>query len=97
MVATQTAGRPLMEEEADLRRLWVCLVYLTLQEVGVKGADEANVGSTVPADLQEKFAVFTANVVAAKKGGATLKHVRRDSTTRTRIIASSCPAHTSDG
>ena len=82
MVETQTAGRPLMEEEVELRRLWICLVYLTLQEVGIKGADEANVGSTVPQDLKDKFGVFVGNVVAAKNGGATLKQLCWDSSSR---------------
>ena len=30
-VARQTAGRPLMDEEAELRSAWISLVYLTLE------------------------------------------------------------------
>ena len=68
-----------MAEEVDLRRLWICLVYLTLEAAGtVSAADEESVGQTVPADLRQKFGTFVTNVVAAKKRGATLKTLKLD-------------------
>ena len=41
-VARQTAGRPLMDEEAELRSAWISLVYLTLERKGVTSTSDAN-------------------------------------------------------
>jgi len=73
----QTANRPLMQEETELRRLWLCLVYLTLEELGQAGA-APEVGDSVPADLKEKYGPFVRNVVSAKARGATLQSLKLD-------------------
>ena len=69
--ARQTAGRPLLPEEEELRHLWVCLVYLTLAQVShpAKGAD---VGDSVGVELREKYSPLVAGVVSAYTQGRAL-------------------------
>merc|ERR1712194_662635 len=52
----QTAGRPLMPEELELRHLWYCLVYQTLAFVDhpTKVADVSEFLQPVPTDAVEK-------------------------------------------
>ena len=47
-VARQTAGRPLMDEEAELRSAWISLVYLTLERRGVSTSSAADALEVAP-------------------------------------------------
>lgn len=76
MVETQTAGRPLMAEEVDLRSLWIALVYLTLEAVDHPARLAANVGATVPEDTRAKFEPFVRGVVDRKRRGFTLQALK---------------------
>eukprot|EP00966_Prymnesium_polylepis_P038391 890698-Prymnesium_polylepis.1 len=70
-----------MDEEVELRRLWVCLVYLTLEAVGVEmeetGEDSAS-GTAVPTQVRDEYSAFVQRIVDAKRGGATLKALKLD-------------------
>ena len=67
----QTAGRPLLEEEVELRHLWVCLVYQTLAQVS-HPTKAAEVGDTVGVELREKYAPLVEGVVTAHTQGCAL-------------------------
>ncbi|KAL3908189.1 MAG: hypothetical protein SGPRY_009894, partial [Prymnesium sp.] len=68
LLPCQTAGRPLMEEESELRQLWICLIYLTLEEAGLPApADAADAGSTILEEVRKKYRNFVASIVQAKK------------------------------
>ncbi|KAJ1632055.1 hypothetical protein T492DRAFT_991656 [Pavlovales sp. CCMP2436] len=71
-----TAGRPLMQEEVDLRTLWVVLVYMALQQAYHPCAAAAVVGESLPADIRAKFNTFVYDVVNAKRGGWTLQTLK---------------------
>ncbi|GMH86058.1 hypothetical protein TrVE_jg4419 [Triparma verrucosa] len=71
---TQTAGRPLMQEEIDLRTVWLSLLYLTLERVEHRKG--SSVGETVGPDLRQKFYTFVYDVVNAKKQGYTLQTLK---------------------
>jgi len=77
MCQQYTAGRPLQQDETELRTVWLSLIYLTFERVGYasKSADTFP-GQSVAADLRQKFYTFTYDIVNAKKQGfdlATLK------------------------
>jgi len=77
MCETQTAGRPLMAEEVDLRALWIALVYLTLESVNHPTKHSGpEVGATVPPDQREKFEPFVRSVVSRKQRGFTLQALK---------------------
>uniref|UniRef100_A0A7S0L487 Uncharacterized protein n=1 Tax=Coccolithus braarudii TaxID=221442 RepID=A0A7S0L487_9EUKA len=81
----QTAGRPLMAEEEELRKVWACLVYLTLEETDHHPhyhAAPASPGQTVPAEQRERFADFVTNVVDARAKGITLPSLQLESVWR---------------
>ena len=78
----ETANRPLMDEEAALRRTWMGLVYLTLEaeghasssngdEGGVEGRGANSMGSTVDAADREAYGPLI-EVLAPSKGTITL-------------------------
>jgi len=71
---TQTAGRALMQEEIDLRTVWLSLIYLTLERVEHRKG--SSIGSTVDPDLRQKFYTFVYDVVNAKKQGYTLQTLK---------------------
>lgn len=73
---TQTAGRPLMQEEVELRSVWLCLVYLTLANVQHRSEAPEAVGASVPADIRQKFQTFVYDVVNAAQGGYTLESLK---------------------
>ena len=83
-VPTQTAGRPLSQEEVDLRTVWLSLVYLVAENVGYtdgkatgnSAADAAQVGSSVPAEIRSQFCTFVYDVVNARKGGYTFEALK---------------------
>ena len=66
---TQTAGRPLMQEEVELRTVWLSLVYLTLANVRHESEASEAVGASVPAEIRSKFQTFVYDVVNAAQGG----------------------------
>lgn len=76
MSTTQTAGRPLMEDEVELRQVWLCLVFLTLAEVGHPSAAARACGESVPEDVRDNFERFVGDVVAAKRNGFTLETLK---------------------
>mmetsp|Transcript_40435 Transcript_40435/g.59117 ORF Transcript_40435/g.59117 Transcript_40435/m.59117 type:complete len:334 (-) Transcript_40435:530-1531(-) len=53
----QSANRPLMKEEEELRAVWVQLIYLTLKEVGHESMEGEEVlpGDSVSTDVQTKY------------------------------------------
>lgn len=81
--ATQTAGRPLMAEEVDLRTVWISLVYLTLENVAhpIKSGS-ANAGASVPEDTRQKFRTFVYDVVNAKAAGYTFEALKLEDVVR---------------
>ena len=62
MCQQYTAGRPLQQDETELRTVWLSLIYLTFERVGYasKSADTFP-GQSVAADLRQKFYTFTVN------------------------------------
>lgn len=79
----QAAGRPLMAEEEALRRLWVSLIYLTLERLAADGdGGQGSSGSSseggktssacVPSDIRASNEPFVANLIAAKRSGRAL-------------------------
>ena len=85
-VETQTANRPLAQEEVELRSLWLSLVYMTLQQVyhptreSAKDGDAAisaeAVAESVPSDIRQKFNTFVYDCVNARQGGWTLQTLK---------------------
>ena len=73
---TQTAGRPLMQEEVKLRSVWLSLVYLTLANVRHESEASESVGASVPAEIRSKFQTFVYDVVNAAQGGYTLESLK---------------------
>ena len=73
---TQTAGRPLMQEEVELRTVWLSLVYLTLANVRHESEASDSVGASVPAEIRSKFQTFVYDVVNAAQGGYTLESLK---------------------
>ena len=73
---TQTAGRPLMQEEVDLRSVWLSLVYLTLANVRHESQAPEAVGASVPAEIRSQFQTFVYDVVNAAQGGYTLESLK---------------------
>lgn len=76
MLTTQSAGRPLMREELDLRTVWLSLVYLALGKVQHPSEASALVGASVPADIRQKFECFVSDVVDARADGASLPSLK---------------------
>lgn len=65
-----------MEEESELRQLWICLIYLTLEEAGLPAPADA--GSTILEEVRKKYRNFVASIVQAKKQGLALKSLNID-------------------
>jgi hypothetical protein len=67
----QSANRPLMDEERNLRYSWYNLVYLTLATLG----HPTRVGSVVdsiPASIRDEYQEYVCQAVDAKKDGRLL-------------------------
>jgi hypothetical protein len=62
----QTAGRPLMPEEEELRHLWYCLVYSTLASLGHPTRIAAVVES-IPDEILSEYGPLIDTVVQAHK------------------------------
>lgn len=75
-IEVSTAGRSLMQEEVDLRTLWVGLVYLTAQQLFHPTQGGGDMGGTVPPDIRSKFNTFVYDVVNAKRGGWTFQTLK---------------------
>jgi len=87
-VETQTANRPLAQEEVELRSLWLSLVYMTLQQVyhptrsiteeatGSAGVSAEAVAESVPSEIRQKFNTFVYDCVNARQGGWTLQTLK---------------------
>lgn len=60
----QTANRPLMEEEVNLRFNWICLVYLMLMEIGHPCRRNFSI-ETIPDDIRNSYKDIVDKVVKA--------------------------------
>ena len=72
----QTANRPLMDEEVELRSLWVALIYLALAQLShttEHAGGAASLVESVPAALRAKYEPLVSGVVEAHKRGAELQ------------------------
>lgn len=77
---SQTAGRPLMGEEVELRTVWISLVYLTLERVN--HIKSSSLGDTVDPSIRQKFYTFVYDVVNAKKQGYDLQTLKLEQLVR---------------
>lgn len=64
----QTANRPLMDEEVKLRRVWYCVVYLTLASLG-HPTRESVVVDSIPEDIQSTYGTVVESAVEMQKKG----------------------------
>lgn len=75
----QTANRPLMEEEVELRSLWVALVYLALAQLSHPtefAGGAASLVESVPAEIRAKHEPLVSGVVEARTRGAELQSLK---------------------
>ncbi|GMI36568.1 hypothetical protein TrRE_jg5005 [Triparma retinervis] len=78
---SQTAGRPLLAEEVELRSIWISLVYLTLERVSHLKTS-SSLGDTVDPAIRQKFYTFVYDVVNAHKQGYTLQTLKLENLVR---------------
>jgi hypothetical protein len=69
----QSAGRPLAQEEEELRRLWIALVYLTID--ATIGNIEVGSSSLVPKQLRTEHARLVSKLVEARRTSVPLSEV----------------------
>lgn len=69
----ETANRPLMEEEINLRHTWYCLVYLTLATLG-HPTRIGSIADSIPADIREDYQDLVDDAVDAYKKGVSLSN-----------------------
>jgi len=62
----QSANRPLMKEEEDLRTLWVNLVYFALGTMK-HSSDDATILDTIDENTSSKFGMLVSGVVQSTK------------------------------
>lgn len=77
----QTAGRPLADEEAALRRLWIAFVYMALEEIGETGTEDGGAtaaAALVPAALRDEHARLVASLVGARRASRPLSELTLD-------------------
>lgn len=67
----QTAGRPLMKEEEDLRHVWYCLVYSTLACLG-HPTKVAAVVQSIPDEISSEYGPLIDKVVQAHKDNISM-------------------------
>ena len=77
---SQSAGRPLLAEEVELRSVWISLVYLTLERVS--HLKNSSLGDTVDPSIRQKFYTFVYDVVNAQKQGYTLQTLKLENLVR---------------
>lgn len=68
---TQSANRPLMDEEVTLRNTWYCLVYLTLVSLGhpSRGASSPGLVDSIPSDIRKDYQEVVEQAVATNNKG----------------------------
>eukprot|EP00747_Dinoflagellata_sp_TGD_P219230 gnl/TRDRNA2_/TRDRNA2_91380_c0_seq1.p1 gnl/TRDRNA2_/TRDRNA2_91380_c0~~gnl/TRDRNA2_/TRDRNA2_91380_c0_seq1.p1 ORF type:complete len:276 (+),score=42.18 gnl/TRDRNA2_/TRDRNA2_91380_c0_seq1:1-828(+) len=76
---TMTANRPLMPEEVELRKLWISLIYLTLELADTPAEGSANPATTVDSTLRNEYAKIVAAIRDQVTAGATLQELSVDS------------------
>ena len=67
----QTANRPLMKEEENLRYTWYCLVYSTLATIGHPSRNPL-IQESIPKDIQDMYRDAVEKVAAANKEGKSV-------------------------
>jgi hypothetical protein len=67
----QTANRPLMKEEVDLRHAWYCLVHMTLASIGHPTRVRA-VAELIPDEIRETYRDSVEQVAIAHKNGESI-------------------------
>jgi DNA-binding transcriptional MerR regulator len=67
----QTANRPLMPEEVDLRSAWASLIYLTLASINHPTRVET-VAESIPDAIHQDYGALVEQVAAAHKQGRTI-------------------------
>lgn len=72
----QAAGRELAQEEAELRRMWFSLVYMTLEQV--TGLQTGDITVLVPDDLLIKHSRLVSNLLEAKRASLPLSQLQLD-------------------
>ncbi|CAM9401753.1 unnamed protein product [Chrysoparadoxa australica] len=70
----QSAGRPLMAEETELRQLWMTLVYLTLEKV--RWPQFVEHAARIDPPFKAKFELFVENIVEARRRGYDLERLK---------------------
>ena len=71
----QSAGRPLMAEEVQLRTLWLTLIYLALEQLS---GETAEMSGAVPQPLCTEYAPFVSRLLSAKRAGVPLSQLSVD-------------------
>ena len=69
---TQSANRPLMEEEVNLRYTWYCLVYLTLASLDHPSRNKQAVVESIPNKLRKDYQESVEQAVTANSKGISL-------------------------
>ena len=64
----QSANRPLMKEEEDLRYTWYCLVYMVLAEIG-HPTRIGTVSESIPKEIYESYSVSTKKIANEQQKG----------------------------
>eukprot|EP00967_Tisochrysis_lutea_P056545 scaffold71430_cov31-Tisochrysis_lutea.AAC.2 len=91
---SNTANRPLMPEELELRHTWISLVYLTLQIVEGKEEGASHPGQTVSTAERKELLPFTEAVVLRVGEGATLQSLSIEDIAPTPIDEPRTPMQT---
>lgn len=69
---TQSANRPLMEEEVNLRYTWYCLVYLTLASLDHPSRNKQAVVESIPDKIRKDYQESVEQAVTANSKGIAL-------------------------
>mmetsp|Transcript_19525 Transcript_19525/g.29543 ORF Transcript_19525/g.29543 Transcript_19525/m.29543 type:complete len:283 (+) Transcript_19525:103-951(+) len=80
-VEHSSANRALMKEEVDLRSTWICVVYLTLSQMGCEpnnGLSTLQACEGIGEDSIKKFSPIIKNIVEAATGRITVEGLSVD-------------------
>ena len=66
-----TAGRPLMPEEAQLRSAWIHAVYLMLDHIGHPTKNNGGESSDIADDVRNTYSAILPDLVALKESSGT--------------------------
>ncbi|KAL3934771.1 MAG: hypothetical protein SGBAC_009584 [Bacillariaceae sp.] len=69
----QTANRPLMDEEIKLRRVWYCVIYLTLSSLG-HPTKATSVVDSIPDDIRSEYGDVIESAVETQKKGIAVSN-----------------------